>query len=60
MGSVLQTFNNISYSKENLEDGRLKINIEIENERFQVVKQKVYDKLAKEVTIEGFRPGKAP
>lgn len=60
MSGVLQTFNNVSYSKEKLEDGRTKINVEVENDRFELVKQKVYQKLAADVKIEGFRPGKAP
>lgn len=60
MSGVLQTFNNVSYGKEKLKDGRTKINVEVENDRFELVKQKVYQRLAKDVEVEGFRPGKAP
>lgn len=60
MSGILQTFNNISYSKERLEDGRLKLNVEIANERFETVKESVYERLASSVKLAGFRPGKAP
>lgn len=60
MSGVLQTFNNLSYGKETLGEGRLKISIEIEDSRFQLAKQKVYERLSQDVRIEGFRPGKAP
>ncbi|MBN2016082.1 hypothetical protein JW766_04585 [Candidatus Dojkabacteria bacterium] len=60
MSGVLQTFNNISYSREKLPDGRLKLNVEIANERFEDAKQKVYERLAPTVDVSGFRPGKAP
>lgn len=60
MSSILQTFNNISYTKENTGDGRIKLTIEIDNSRFELVKNKVYERLAPTVQIQGFRPGKAP
>lgn len=60
MAGVLQSFNNINYSKETLDDGRIRFDIEVNNERFEIVKNRVYEKLAKAVSIEGFRPGKAP
>jgi len=58
--SILQTFNNISYTKDNTSDGRIKLTIEIDNSRFELVKNKVYERLAPTVQVQGFRPGKAP
>lgn len=60
MSKILQNFNNLSYSKEKLEGGKLQLNIEISNERFEIVKNKVYEKLASTVKVDGFRQGKAP
>ncbi len=60
MSSILQTFNNISYTKENTSDGRIKLTIEVDNSRFELVKNKVYERLAPTIQIQGFRPGKAP
>jgi trigger factor len=60
MSGVIQTFNNLSYSKKRLEDGRVKLSIEIANDKFEVAKEVVYARLAPTVKISGFRPGKAP
>lgn len=60
MSGVVQTFNNLTYSKEKIEGGRVKLSVEIANERFELAKNKVYERLAPSVTITGFRPGKAP
>jgi FKBP-type peptidyl-prolyl cis-trans isomerase (trigger factor) len=60
MNAVVQTFNNITYSRENLSDGRIKLSIEIANERFNLAKEKVFQRLSSTVSIPGFRPGKAP
>lgn len=60
MSGVIQTFNSLNYSKEKIEGGRIKLNIEIANERFETVKNSVYERLAPTVNISGFRPGKAP
>ncbi len=60
MGGVIQTFNNINYTKEKLNDGKIRLNIEITNERFEIAKERVFERLAPTVNINGFRPGKAP
>jgi FKBP-type peptidyl-prolyl cis-trans isomerase (trigger factor) len=60
MSGVLQTFNNLSYSKEKLDDGKIQLSIEVENSRFETAKDKVYNRLAPTVEVQGFRPGKAP
>jgi len=60
MAGILQTFNNISYSKEKEGGCKVKLSIEIANERFESIKNKVYERLAPTVNIQGFRPGKAP
>lgn len=60
MSGILQTFNNISYTKEKLDNGSTKLTIGIANERFESIKAEVFKRLAPSVKIQGFRPGKAP
>lgn len=60
MAGILQTLNGVNYSKESLENGKLKISIEITNDRFESAKERVYSRLAPTINIPGFRPGQAP
>ena len=60
MSNVLQTFNNISYSKSVLENGEISLDISVSNERFSRVSDEVFKRLAPSVEISGFRAGKAP
>lgn len=60
MAGILQTLNNLTYSREKLSDGRIQITIEVSNERFEKVKNRVYQRLAPTIKIDGFRPGTAP
>jgi len=60
MSGIWQSVNNVNYSKETLEDGKIKLNLEVPNERFEPVRDKVLKRLAPSVSIQGFRPGKAP
>jgi len=60
MAGVLQTLNGVNYSKEKLESGKLKVSIEITNDRFVTAKDRVYERLAPTINIPGFRPGQAP
>lgn len=60
MSDLVKMVNNIQYSKETMDDGRLKLSVEVPNERFELVKEKVYQRLAPSVNISGFRPGQAP
>lgn len=60
MSDVVQSFNNLAYSKKEEGQGRVKLSIEVENERFKVALDNTYKKLAPSVKISGFRPGKAP
>ncbi len=60
MSGILKTLNNITYSKEKVDEGRLKLTIEVANERFELAKDRIYERLAPSVKVDGFRPGKAP
>jgi trigger factor len=42
------------------EDHQIKLSIEMEDEAFQIVKKRAARKIAKQIKIPGFRPGKAP
>lgn len=45
---------------EKLDDNKVKLNVEVAAERVKAAVDKVYKRLAHEVRIDGFRPGKAP
>jgi FKBP-type peptidyl-prolyl cis-trans isomerase (trigger factor) len=49
-----------TYTKEESKDKEITLTIKITPEKFQSVKTKVFNKLSQDVTIPGFRPGKAP
>jgi FKBP-type peptidyl-prolyl cis-trans isomerase (trigger factor) len=60
MGGIWKNVNNINYTREDIESGRVKITIEVPNDRFESIRDKVLKRLAPTVSIQGFRPGKAP
>lgn len=49
-----------TYTKEESKEKEITLTIKISPEKFQTVKNKVFNKLSKDVAISGFRPGKAP
>ncbi len=49
-----------SFTKEINKDGDVELTIKVNSEKFLSTKEKVYNKLSQEVTLPGFRPGKAP
>ncbi len=60
MSGIAKTLNNLTYTKETTEGGRIKLSIDVGKERFESAKKQVYDRLAPSVNVSGFRPGKAP
>jgi trigger factor len=49
-----------TFTKEETKDKEIKLTIKVSAEEFMTVKNKMYNKLSKDVVITGFRPGKAP
>jgi trigger factor len=49
-----------SFTKEETKNKEIKLTVKVIPAEFMVVKEKVYNKLAKDVVITGFRPGKGP
>ncbi len=49
-----------SYTKDSTKGGEIELTIKVNSEKFLSTKEKVYNKLSQDVTLPGFRPGKAP
>jgi trigger factor len=45
---------------EPLEGNKVKLSVEVDADEFEVAVDAAFKKIAKEVSIKGFRPGKAP
>ena len=45
---------------ETLDDNRVKLSVEVDEETFDVIVDAAFKRIAKEVRMPGFRPGKAP
>lgn len=48
------------YKKSKNNDEEVELLIQVESSKFLEVKEKIFNKLSKDVTLPGFRPGKAP
>jgi len=51
---------NYTYEVEKLTDTKFKISVKVKKEFFAENREKAFNKLAKNVEVKGFRPGKAP
>lgn len=49
-----------TYTKEESKDKGTKLNIKVASAKFMAAKEKMFTKLSQDVTLAGFRPGKAP
>lgn len=53
-------FRTVNSSVKNLEDNKIKVNIEVPEDAIEIAIDEAFKKLAKEVKVPGFRQGKAP
>ena len=53
-------FRSVNSSVKNLEDNKIKVNIEVPEDAIEIAIDEAFKKLAKEVKVPGFRQGKAP
>jgi len=60
MSNLFTTVNDLSYKVETLDDGTLKVTIDVDSKRFDTAIDRAFNKLSPSVSIAGFRPGQAP
>jgi len=49
-----------TFTRDETKDKETKLSVKVQSKKFKEIKDKVYNKLSKDVVITGFRPGKAP